>query len=408
MIKFVKNILLPLIIVICGVASLIIMTKLKGETHQVDIPDNIPLVEVEQFEPVSENFYVSGRGTVRPVEEINLISQVQGEIIYMSKNMLNGSFFKKGETLIKIDPAEYALQVESAKAQVVRTEVQLKIEQEEAKIAKQEWNNYNKKNKGLNPGALTLREPQLELATANLNSANAQLDLANLNLQKTVIKAPFSGRVVMRNVSKSQFVNRGTMLAKIYSTEKFEIVVPIQNSEVAWLNVPRSDRKSIKPIAIIKSEFGGKNQTWLGKLVRDEAQLNNTNRMVNLIVEVENTISNSTLKTNSKTANSKADENNNKTFIKEPSAVLLSGMFVNVSIEGKNFNNIYKIPRHLMHDGSNLLVVLNNEIQIKKVNILRFYDGIAAINEGIEKNDQIVSTRLDFVTPRMKVKVVAK
>ena len=79
------------------------------------------------------------------------------------------------------------------------------------------------------------------------------------------------------------------------------------------------------------------------------------------------------------------------------------GMFVNASIEGKSFNNIYVVPREKVRDGE--VWVLNNEgiLSKREVQLLRYEKDKALISDGFENGDKILLTRLDVLVEGMKL-----
>ena len=79
------------------------------------------------------------------------------------------------------------------------------------------------------------------------------------------------------------------------------------------------------------------------------------------------------------------------------------GMFVNATIEGRSFNNIYVIPREKVRDGE--VWVLNTEgiLSKREVNVLRYEKDKALISKGFEKGDKVLLTRLDVLVEGMKL-----
>jgi multidrug efflux pump subunit AcrA (membrane-fusion protein) len=58
-----------------------------------------------QSEPV--RLTVATQGEVRPLIEISLTSQVSGRIVEVNPGFTQGGFFEAGETLVRIDDADY-------------------------------------------------------------------------------------------------------------------------------------------------------------------------------------------------------------------------------------------------------------------------------------------------------------
>ena len=78
-------------------------------------------------------------------------------------------------------------------------------------------------------------------------------------------------------------------------------------------------------------------------------------------------------------------------------------MFVNATIQGKVFNNIYVVPREKVRD--NLVWVLNQEGLLSKrnVQVLRYEKDKALILKGFVDGDKILLTRLDVLVEGMKL-----
>jgi multidrug resistance efflux pump len=156
------------------------------------------------------------------------VPQVSGPIIYASPALVDGGDFKKGEVLVRIDPADYQLAVTLARARIKETESSLKLAEEEAAAAQEEWQLLNEDKPGSRRKlpALVAKLPQLEAAKARLAADGAELKKATLNLARTKMKAPFNGRVSEENVDIGQYVSTGQNLATLFSTRAAEIVVP--------------------------------------------------------------------------------------------------------------------------------------------------------------------------------------
>jgi len=68
---------------------------------------------------------VSAQGEVRPQIEIDLVPQVGGQIINVSRNFIQGGTFKKGEVLLQIEPADFEIAVIQAESDVALAEQNL-------------------------------------------------------------------------------------------------------------------------------------------------------------------------------------------------------------------------------------------------------------------------------------------
>ena len=174
-----------------GVVTFAILVALKSDVPKEEIVKRVPIVKAVNPEVRSGNIFIHGNGTVRPTREINLSSEVAGKITGVSASFVNGGRFYTGQTLVSIDKADYSNAVTIARATVTQREYELLIAGEENEIATREWEMLQKRtgNREELPaselGSLVLKEPQLKLAAAALESARAQLSDRELRLERT-------------------------------------------------------------------------------------------------------------------------------------------------------------------------------------------------------------------------------
>ena len=71
--------------------------------------------------------------------------------------VVSGGFFEEGDVLLRIDDHDYRQAEIRARAQVTQAELQLALQEAEAEVALEEWEEIGSGN----AGPLNLREPQL-------------------------------------------------------------------------------------------------------------------------------------------------------------------------------------------------------------------------------------------------------
>jgi len=170
---------------------------------------------------------VSETGTVNPVNTVSVGSEVSGTI-----NMLGADYntrVKKNQILATLDPTDYQAAVDSAKASLRLAEANLnsaKVNvgkmkalldlanltvQRDEPLLKQGLINQNQMDTD-NTAAITANQDYLasqaavQVAEAQVAVAQGQLDQSRYNLSKTVIRSPWDGIVMARNVSIGQTV----------------------------------------------------------------------------------------------------------------------------------------------------------------------------------------------------------
>ena len=375
--KIVKKYTASSIIVISfGITVIMIFAKPAPKSVQNKFVP--PVVETMNAIPQSYKVQINSQGTVVPRTEITLTSEIPGKIDFMSRKIQSGSSFDKGDTLLVLDQRDFELALIAAQSSMYQAQVVYERELAESEVAKKEWSNIN----GGKASNLALRKPQLDQAKAALAAAEANYQRALLNVERTFILAPFKGRVRNEYVDVGMVVSPGIPLAQIYAVDMVEVTLPIAESDIKFLSIPLDGRMvpfSKQPGMTLSSSFAGFTQRWNGKILRSAAEIDSRTRMLSVIGQVPVKPS------------------------KQSTVPIKVGMFVNATIEGRSFNDIFVIPREKVRDGE--VWVLNNEgiLSKREVSVLRYEKDKALISNGFEAGDKVLLTRLDVLVEGMKL-----
>jgi len=373
--------LLPLLVLIVGVAAAAFIISAREAPDRIERPALGPLVEVMPAQLRDVPVVVNGHGEVVARVAVDVVPQVAGRVVEVHRSLVAGGFFRANEALVVIDPRDYELALERAQAAVARAQVSLQREQAEAVVAREEWDELHPGEEA--PG-LVVREPQIRQAEAELAAANADLSVARLNLERTHVSLPFDGVVVSESVDVGQFVGSANRLARVYGTDVVDVRVPLDSRELAWFDVP-SRKGGEGPRAELSVDFGGVRSIWEGRVTRMEAQVDQTSRMVHVVVEVEDPYDSS-----------------------DGHPALLPGTFVDVQIFGRTLTNVVPVPRFAVREGGQIWVFEDGKLAIREVRVLRSDRQQTLVAEGIEADDLVIVSSLDAVTDGMAVRNAAK
>lgn len=141
-------------------------------------------------------------GTLQANESVIIRSEVSGRII--SIGFVEGEGTEKDAVLFTLDQS--VLQAELKKA---KTDLNL------------HWADYKRAKKLLKTNAVSVRERDQTYAKWRLDSANVQLIEAKLD--KTVIRAPFSGALGIRKVSVGDFISAGQDLVNLEDVSRLKV-----------------------------------------------------------------------------------------------------------------------------------------------------------------------------------------
>ena len=379
---------LVVVIVVVAISIAKMMSSFRKAPEKKTQNVSAPLLNAIQVYPETLQMTVQGFGTVKPRMEVQVVPQVSGKVIQCHPQLVNGGFFRAEEPLVVIEQTDYTLAVESADAAVAQAEVKVEQEKAEADVAHQEWEKLHPDKEP--DSILVFREPQIRNAQAQLNAAKAQLAKAKLDLERTTLKMPFDGRVVQTSIDVGQFISAGAPVATVYRTDIVEIMVPLEDAELQWFDLPLDGNHSgdvvDTPVSVLAS-FAGGEYTWQGQLVRTEGQIDPKSRMVHVVAQVKDPF---------------------KTESSRPP--LTPGMFVRVDIEGRQIENIYRLPRYAIRRGTEVWVAAGTgetkELTIQPIDIVRMDRDFSYVAAGLNEGVFVITSALGTVTDGMSIRIL--
>ena len=343
-----------------------------------------PDVIIEILTPKDFQVQISSNGTTTPLTQTVLTAEVGGEVIYRSKKFAEGASVIEGEILAKIDDTDLQLQYKNALLQLANAEVQYSLQLAEAEVAKEAW---DKIGDGV-ASDLTLKKPQLKQAQALLEVAKAQVSSAAKKLNKTEIIAPYAGRIQNVNIDLGTTIIPGQPVGAMYTSSEIEITLAVKDNDLQFLSIPMDGRKlnpSEQASVVIESFYKGKTQSWEGKLERVDGVIDPITRMINLIAVFKND------------------------FIETDKPNLPIGLFVEAKIDGITLKNIFEIPiNSISKDNEVYIVDKNNQLELRKLTVLKKYSEFVIIKDGLRAGERIVTSKLSTASNGIKVNPVYK
>lgn len=337
----------------------------------------VPLVEVTPLDVGVYRASWQAGGNVNAKPSVKLMAQVTGQVISIHKQAAPGAMLKKGDVLGQVDDSNYRLIVAQKKAALVQAQSNLAVEMGQVKNAE---NNYKLSGLQLNATAksLALRDPQLAASKAALDIAKADLAKAQLDLERTQLRMPFDGHVMSMNLTQGSFVSAGTQVFELVDSAEFWLQVKVPQSFVSVLDTGHS-------VEIKKSQQWGE-QSREGTIKHILPAVDASDRQVRVLIA-----------------------------IKEPLSDAHQGLkiryndYVNVTLYGRQFDNVYQLSNDALNADNQLWVVDNkNTLQLRDVSIV--YKGRYHVwaNVDAQLGDQILATRLQIASKDMAVRVAAQ
>lgn len=376
-----QKVIVPAAIVLLCVFGAVTLLATSPELKP-SIPEPIATtVRVLHVEPRAVQLTVRSQGTVAPNTESELIPEVSGRVSWISASLVNGGTFEEGEALLRLEDQDYRSAVERAEA--ARTRAEAEHEHAHFEYARLE---SLASRQLVSRSALEAALRTMRVAEATLHDAQASLEQARRDLERTEIRAPFTGLVRRESVDIGQFVARGNSMATLYASADAEVRLPIADRQLAYLNLPVGIRgelpRHLQPAVTLSAEFAGRQLTWQGRVVRTEAQIDTTSRMVHVVARVENT---------------------------DDGAPLAVGLFVNAEIEGLLADEVVVLPRSALREGNRVLVVDGDDrLRFRDIDPLRLYQDEVLVRSGLAVGERVCISPLQTAVEGMPVKPVAE
>ena len=247
--------------------------------------------------------WVSAEGQAAALRTAPLHAQVEGPVIDVS--VREGAFVSAGDIIARIDPAEYEL---------ARKEAQGALEQAEASYQDLTLGDETIED----PEILEVRQAQARIRSG-LAGAEARLEQAVYNVEKTMIRAPYSGRVANLVVDVGTRLSTNDSIATIVDLSSVDVDVQVLESEIAVLDVGRD-------ATVTFTAFPGED-------VRAQVVT------VNPVVDPVSHVGRATVR------------------LRNPGARILPGMHANVRIAGRLFEDRVSVPKEAIVERSRREVV---------------------------------------------------
>lgn len=365
-----KQIVFPIAVVCIAAAGLWGLSLAKEPIEEKEVVDFAPLVKTSKLVVSNHKLKVSSQGVVEPKEQTQLVAQVNGKIVAISKDFVKGAFVKKGTTLINIDPSDYQASLVEAQANLAAARAALQLEKARGHVAQSEWEKIN----NAKPSELGLRKPQLAQEVAKVRAAQAIVKKAQRNLDRTTITAPYDAIINQRSVSLGSVVNGGSNIGMLSATNVGQIRLPIADKDLAFLN-----NNGIGASVTLQTNFNGQKASWQGVIVRNEGVIDAVSRMHYLVVEVAQPYN-----------------------LDKP---LRFGSYVTASVNGDTIENAAVVPRHIVNDNKIPTLSTDSKLHFKAVAVVREQGNDILIKGDFDEGNEYITSALSYPIEGMALTV---
>ncbi len=293
------------------------------------IPVNMMKVSAS---PVSST--VNAVGALIAEDSVVLRPEIDGRIARLL--FKEGQPVKKGAVLVVLDSAEQRARVAAAQADMKLAESRYKRSEE---LVAQNF----------------ISKQALDEARANLDILRARLRQEQVALDKTVIHAPFSALVGLRQVSSGAYVNKGDDLVRLDAIGNLKLEVPVPETYLPLVRIGL-------PITLTIDALPG--QSFSGKVHAIDPVVDPVSRNVRVRARIAN-----------------------------PKGQLKPGMFARATADLGGKTSAILLPEQVIvprPDGSYVFLAVDGKAELRKVTLGKREPGRVEIVTGVQVGDTVI------------------
>ncbi len=328
---------------------LLFLVFLSCKSKKNDLKKNAeappPTVDVIVVNSQSIANTIEANGSIVAGEFVEIRPEISGRLTYL--NIAEGSRVAKGSVVAKINDADLRAQLQKIKVQLNLAETTVERYKKLLDI------------QGIN-------QADYDIALNQTNSLRADIAILQAEMAKTIVRAPFSGVVGLRQVSNGAYVTPQTILATLQQ---------IGNVRVDF-TLPEANANVIKRggSVVIELADGDRRRATIMAI---EPQVNTTTR--NVLVRA------------------RLQENGG----------LNAGSFVKVYIDAGQNNGIMVPANAIIPDAraKQVVVIKNGKAKFTEIQTGVRKEGTVQVTSGLSGGDSVVVSGVLFARPNSPVKI---
>ena len=330
------------------------ITKNSAESEKNDKKgDKKPPLTVTAIVVSSKDFSnaISLSGSIEANENVEIRSEVSGIVEKISFS--EGTNVSKGQVLLKVNDIELRAQLSQA-------------------ITKQKLASENERRAKLLLQKEAISQEEYDIASAEFRSLKAQTQLIQAQIAKTTIRAPFSGKIGLRNISPGTYVTPTTLITKLVSSGQVKIS----------FSIPEKYASEIENNAFILFTIPNNQQKFSAKIYAIEPEIETATRTLKI--------------------RAIADNSNGK---------LLPGTFATIELSLKNIKDAIVIPTEAVvpiQDGKVVYIANNGKAKEVKIETLARTSKDVVVTSGIKSGDTLLTSGVMSLKDEADIKVKLK
>lgn len=292
--------------------------------------------------------FIEVNGSAIPEEEVQITSEIAGKVEAILFE--EGKPVEKGAVLVRLNDEEW-------KAQREKLVVQKRLSE---KIADRLKALYEKEGVSLQ---------EYEVAAAEVDRYDAEIKLLDVQLNKTVIRAPFSGVLGLRTISQGSYLSPGTPIVPLVRVNPIHV----------QFSIPEKYAADLKEGGKITFTLAGRDGSFPATVIARNPKIDATTRTVTFEAVAPN-----------------------------PGNRVLPGAFTLVKVQLKQFDKALLVPTEAVVPelgGKKLYIYRNGVAETVSVQTGIRQDRAIQVIEGLQPGDTVITSGILQLRPGMPVNI---
>ncbi len=327
--------------------------------------------------------WINTSGYAYPVQGYEIKPNISGQVNTL--NAFNGEEVKKGDLLFKLDDAKYKLDLEQAKNNLVKAQVEYELQKSYSPVESGNLTDYKQKFDSLKSvynrakklykdnkisydefsrierdyetlkTVVTLNREDVVAMRSGLTDATINFEKAEMNLNYANIASPISGLVADCNISKGDYVDAGNLCMRVINITSIKMQCQVTESDLVKIHT--GDPVEADFIALPNKKFNG-------RVIEVNPSVDLTKRTATITVLLIN-----------------------------PGLLIKPGMFASVKIGTRTYSDVLLIPHSslLVRENRTLVFTIGNGLALwQYVTIGLSNDEYYEVKKGLKAGDTII------------------
>ena len=240
--KFLLNLIMIIVVLVAAYLLMGYLMSMKKTPESKPRQDAKLYVRAVEVDYETNSAVISANGRLSSQEEVDLSSEVQGQILSGRVVLREGTKFRKGDLLVQIFDEEVKNNLKASKSRFMNGIAgilpDIKIDYPESYEKYQAFFSSIKIDKPLPelPG-LDSEKEKVFLASRNILNDYYSIKSAEVRVARYKMYAPFDGTFTRVFMEVGSFANMGSRIASMIRTDKLELSVPVEAQDIYWIKI---------------------------------------------------------------------------------------------------------------------------------------------------------------------------